>query len=213
MKTAIVLGANGLVGQELVKQLTQNSNYRQIEVLGRRKLDLIDDKIKYHSFDFNQPNLSLLNGDVLFCCLGTTIKKAGSQPEFKKVDYHYVIESAKAAFNNGTKSMVVISAMGADAHSSIFYNKVKGEMERDLSAIGFEKLIIVRPSLLLGHRSEFRLGERVAQVLVSGLNFLIPAKYKGIKAEQVAKAMINYESIASQPVAIYENYDLLKVNS
>jgi len=209
MKTAIVLGANGLVGQELVKQLTENPNYQQIQVLGRRKLALIHDKINYHSFDFNQPNSSLLMGDVLFCCLGTTIKKAGSQSEFRKVDFEYVIQSAKIAFGNGTKSMVVITAMGADAQSSIFYNKVKGEVEKELSSIGFDKLVIVRPSLLLGNRSEFRFGERVAQVCVRFINFLIPTKYKGIKAEQVAKAMIHYESKSSQPVAIYENQQLL----
>lgn len=211
MKTAIVLGANGLVGNELLKLLVDSSQYKSISVLGRSKPSINHSKVIFETFDFNNPDKSKLVGDVLFSCLGTTIKKAGSQEEFRKVDYDYVLQTAKLAHENGTKSMVVISAMGANAASGIFYNRVKGEMEKDLTAIGFEKLIIVRPSLLLGHRKEFRLGELISQKMVSVLNFLIPSKYKGIKAEQVAKAMLHYESSVLQPVSIIENNDLLKV--
>lgn len=211
MKTAIVLGANGLVGNELLKLLVDSSQHKSIHVLGRSKPSINHSKVIFEAFDFNKPDKNKLVGDVLFCCLGTTIKKAGSQEEFRKVDYDYVIHTAKFAHENGIKSMVVISAMGANANSGIFYNRVKGEMEKDLTGIGFEKLIIVRPSLLLGHRKEFRLGELISQKMVSVLNFLIPSKYKGIKAEQVAKAMLHYQSVALQPVSIIENNDLLRV--
>jgi uncharacterized protein YbjT (DUF2867 family) len=211
MKTAIVLGANGLVGKELLKLLIIDSGYKTILVLGRNKPEISHPKIEFVTYNFNQPDKTKLRGDVLFCCLGTTIKKAGSQDEFKKVDYDYVLQSAISAKENGTTSMVVISAMGANAASSIFYNRVKGQVERDLSAIGFESLIIVRPSLLLGKRKEFRLGELISQKIVSVINFLIPSKYKGIKAEQVAKAMLHYQSVTLQPVSIIENNDLLKV--
>ncbi len=211
MKTAIVLGANGLVGKELLKLLIIDSGYKTILVLGRNKPEVSHPKIEFVTYNFNQPDKTKLRGDVLFCCLGTTIKKAGSQDEFKKVDYDYVLQSAISAKENGTTSMVVISAMGANAASSIFYNRVKGQVERDLSAIGFESLIIVRPSLLLGKRKEFRLGELISQKIVSVINFLIPSKYKGIKAEQVAKAMLHYQSVTLQPVSMIENNDLLKV--
>lgn len=189
-KTALIIGASGLIGKRLVQQLLQDKRYEKVTALVRKPLDIKHDKLVQTRYDFDWPNADLAIGEELFCCLGTTIKKAGSQTAFRKVDYDYIVETAKIALANGTKKIAVISSMGADKDASIFYNKIKGETEEALQKLNYEACYILRPSLLMGARDELRMGELVGKLVMTAFSFAIPKKYKGIEAKQVAKAMI-----------------------
>lgn len=192
MKTAIITGATGLTGKSLVKLLIQNKEYKKIILLVRKKLDISEPLVEQVIFDYDKliPQ-DKLKADEMYCCLGTTIRKAGSKENFKKVDLNYVVNTAQLAFEMGVKKFAVVSAMGADTKSLFFYNRVKGEMERQVQEIGFETCAVLRPSLITGKRDEFRLGEWQAKMIMQIFSFLIPAKYKAVKAEKIAMAMIN----------------------
>ncbi len=193
-KSALLLGATGLIGRHLLQLLLADNYYISITAITRRPIsphsklvnligsyDDVDELLKGKSFD-----------DV-YCCLGTTMKKAGSKEDFRKVDYDYPLRVAELAKKEGAKQFVVISAMGANPESSVFYNHVKGEVERDLRAIEFESLHIFRPALLLGPRDEKRLGEKLGQVVFKVLNFLFVGplqKYRAIDYRKVAQAML-----------------------
>lgn len=211
MKTAVIIGATGLIGKALSKQLLEHVRYAQVILLVRKPLALSHPKLKQVLYNFEQPNAEYLKADELYVCMGTTIKTAGSKEAFYKVDYEYVVNTAQTAHVNGVKKCAVISAMGANKNASIFYNKVKGEMEEALNNIGFEELVIVRPSMLLGNRQEFRLGELIGKYLMIGLAFLIPKKYKAIHDYQVAKAMIHYMNTNQTGKVIVENDAMLEV--
>lgn len=209
-KIALVLGATGLVGQKLVERLTQDVNYSSILIVNRREVGYSNPKIQEKVIDFDQIDQSIkqVNATAIFCCIGTTIKTAGSKEAFRKVDYDIPVTFGKIAEKSGVGNFVVISSLGADSNSSAFYSKVKGEMESQLRTLKIPHLTIVRPSLLLGDRDEKRLGEGIAQVLFSVFGFLMVGplkKYKAISADQVAKAMIHYASNPAETV-IENNY-------
>ena len=190
---ACVIGATGLVGTALVRQLLDDSAFDSITVLSRRALPSLADvpRLTQHLVDFDRIDaLQWPHSDILFCCLGTTIKTAGSQDAFRKVDFDYVIQSARAALQAGTRTLVVVSALGANADSPVFYNRVKGEMETAVSTLGFDRLVIVRPSLLAGERSERRPGEHLALNVLKIVGWLVPLKYRPVAATTVARAMI-----------------------
>ena len=209
MKTAIIVGATGLIGKELCNQLLEDDRYEKVKLLVRKRQALTHSKIEEIIIDFNNLNELNVTGDELYCCLGTTIKTAGSKEAFYKVDFEYVVQIAKHALQAGVEQLVVVSAMGADKNSSIFYNKVKGEMEEAVSQLGFQKCVIIRPSMLLGNRTEFRLAELITKKVMTTLSFLIPAKYKAIHDYQVAKAMIFNCNNSQLKVLIVENQDML----
>jgi uncharacterized protein YbjT (DUF2867 family) len=192
-RKAIVAGGTGLVGQSLLKLLLDNDKYSSVQALGRRDTGLVHPKLKYVLSDFEDADSlkDMISGDDVFCCLGTTMKKAGSKEAFYRVDHDYVINLAKAAISKGAQRFFLVSALGADKKSMIFYNRVKGEVERDLSELGFDTLCIFRPSLLLGDRKEQRAGEDIAKSVYKVINPLLPAKYKGIQASVVAAAMLS----------------------
>ncbi|MVM31353.1 oxidoreductase [Spirosoma sp. HMF4905] len=190
-KTALVLGATGLVGELLTHRLVDSPFYQNVKVLVRKSLTWQHPRLQEVLVDFDHPNGLLTQADDVFCCLGTTIKKAGSREAFRKVDYQYPMDIARLSLANGAKQFAIITAMGADPDSSIFYNRVKGDVERDLTALNYPTLLIFRPSLLLGNRSEARLGERIAAGAMRIFGPLIPAKYKGIDAGKVANAMLS----------------------
>lgn len=177
---AVLIGATGLVGSELLKLLCADDSFEQVVVATRRKLDFAHPKIKTILFS-DIADLKLkereLAGECYFCCLGTTIKKAGSHDRFRAVDYNAVIDFAEIAKSHYAKSFVVISAMGADSKSKIFYNQVKGEMENALMALKLNHLVIFRPGLLLGERDEFRPAEAIAIGLAKGLRRFLPNKF------------------------------------
>lgn len=189
-KTALVIGASGLIGEILTHRLVDSPFYEKVKVLVRKSLPWQHPHLQEVQFDFDHPNGLLTQADDIFCCLGTTIKKAGSKEAFRKVDYQYPMDIARLSLTNGARQFAIVTAMGANADSSIFYNRVKGDVERDLTALNYPTLLIFRPSLLLGNRSENRLGERIASGAMRLFSPFIPAKYKGIEADKVAKSML-----------------------
>lgn len=192
MKTALVVGASGLIGSSLVKMLLSNTQYSSVHILVRKEIELVHPKLSQHVVDFDQLDTLAVDFTVddAFCTLGTTIAKAGSQAAFIKVDHDYVISFAKKALSLGVEGFFVVSSMGAGISSKIFYNRIKGLMEEDLKTLNFPTLIIFRPSLLLGPRSEKRAGEKFAGWMMTAFDFAIPSKYKAIHVDQVAKRMI-----------------------
>lgn len=190
-KTALVVGATGLIGDLLTHQLVESSLYDKIKVLVRKSLSWQHPRLQEIKYDFERPNGLPIQADDIFCCLGTTMKKAGSREAFQKVDYQYPMDIARRGLANGASQFAIVTSMGADADSTFFYNRVKGEVERDLTALNYPTLLIFRPSLLLGNRpADSRLGERLAEGAMRLFSPLIPAKYKGIEASKVAQAML-----------------------
>ena len=191
-RSALVAGASGLVGGFLLQSLLENPLYREVCSLGRRALPQQHPKLTQRAVDFARLETEALpSSEDAFCCLGTTIKKAGSQEAFRAVDHDAVLAFAKAARKAGARRFLLISALGADARSRIFYNRVKGETEEDLKSVGFESLVILRPSLLLGERAESRPGEHAAIVVTKVLGPLLrPFSGRPIEARTVARAMV-----------------------
>lgn len=218
MKTALIAGASGLVGKSLLYTLLEQQNYTRITVLVRKPLAIKHHLVHQVIVDWHNLDkvAGELNANDVYCCLGTTIKQAGTREKFKEVDYGYAIELAKITLANGCEQFLLISAMGANAHSGIFYNRVKGETENTLTKMGFPSLAIIRPSLLLGNRKEFRLGEKIGQVVMKiiGFSMIGPIrKYKAIHASTVAKAMAKAAHEKLSGVRILENdvlFDLAK---
>lgn len=192
-RTVLVAGASGLVGREILKGLLDDDSVAAVHSLGRRELPLQHPKLTQHIVDF-QALPALPRVDEAFIALGTTIKVAGSQEAFRAVDCDAVIAVAKAARAAGATRLGVVSAMGANARSSVFYNRVKGDTEAALSALGFETLVIARPSFLAGDREALgqpvRSGEGLALNVSRWLAPLIPDNYRSIDARCVARALL-----------------------
>lgn len=191
MTSALIAGASGLVGGLLLKHLLADSRYEHVVSLGRRKLDVDHPKLRQESVDFaSLDQLAPFPAcDDVFSCLGTTIKKAGSKDAFYAVDHDAVIAVGKAARAAGAKQMLHVSSLGADAGSMIFYNRVKGETERDVAGLGFDAAIAFQPSIIDGERAESRAGEQIG-LAVSRLFAPILGKYKPTPADAIARAMI-----------------------
>jgi uncharacterized protein YbjT (DUF2867 family) len=194
-RTALVFGGTGLVGKQLVDQLVMDERFLKIRVFNRREVTYSNEKIDSYKVDLSDISSfkQLVSGDVLFCCLGTTIKKAGNRQNFSKIDKDLPISLASVAFDNGVDHFMVISSIGANAKSSNFYLRTKGLMEHGIRSYRFQRITIVRPSLLLGKREEFRAMERLAAQILGWTSFLfigLLRKYKPIKAENVALAMV-----------------------
>jgi uncharacterized protein YbjT (DUF2867 family) len=207
-RTALIAGASGLVGSHLLRMLLQSDRYSQVISVGRRELAIIHPKLDQQIVDFDhlQKSASELAADDVFCCLGTTIKKAGSKEAFYKVDHTYVTQLAEVTLRRNASQFLVVSAMGADAGSRIFYNRVKGEMEQDVRALGFTSLHIFRPSLLLGEREEHRTGEAIGAKIMRPLTALMLGplrKYRPIKAETVASAMLRAAALDQKGEKVY----------
>ncbi|MFY0525003.1 oxidoreductase [Archangium gephyra] len=209
-RTALVAGASGLVGGFLLDALLEAPQYREVHSLGRRPLPRQHPKLVQHTVDFAR-----LGGEALppaqeaFCCLGTTIKKAGSQEAFRAVDHDAVLAFASAAKKAGVQRFLVVTALGSDARSRVFYNRVKGETEEALKAMGFESLVILQPSLLLGERAESRPGERAAIIASRVLAPLLrPLASRPIEARTVARAMVALAQAAPQGVRVAPSGEL-----
>lgn len=196
MAEAWLMGATGLVGRETLAALLQDERFDRVLAIVRRPTGVSHARLAERMVDFDrlEHELQGCSGDVAICALGTTIKQAGSQAQFRRVDYEYVLAFARAALAGGVQHFLVVTALGADARSRVFYNRVKGELEDALSALPFSSLTIVRPSLLLGHRDEPRLGERLA----APLSRLLPRAYRGVEAGKVARALVR---LAREPAA------------
>lgn len=192
-RTALVAGATGLVGRELLRGLLADETVRRVHALGRRPPAQADPKLRFHAVDFTALPTLPAAGEC-YIALGTTIKVAGSREAFRAVDHDAVVNVAKAARAAGVTRLGVVSAMGADAHSSIFYSRVKGETEDALGKLGFDTLVIARPSMLAGDRASLgqpvRGGEELAIGLSRWLGPVIPANYRPIPAASVAHALL-----------------------
>ena len=193
MKTALMIGATGLVGSQLLRQLLADARFDKVIALGRKTTGQAHQKLEDRVVDFDAPASwsSLVRGDVAFSSLGTTRKQAGSLAAQKKVDYDYQLAFAKAAASNGVPTYVLVSSSSADPRSRIFYTRLKGELDRDVQELGFERVRILRPSLL-GGRPEARGGERLGSALLGAVNALgIARRYREIPGSVVARAMVN----------------------
>ncbi len=213
MRSAIVVGSTGLVGSHLVQYLCESEEYVSVTTLARRKLGYEHQKLVERIVNFDELEEEDLEfADEVFCCLGTTIKKAGTRENFEKVDLEYPLHIASLAKKRGVRHFIVISAMGAGEKSLAHYSRVKGKLEKELIAMDFPQLSIVRPSLLVGDRQEFRLGEKAGELVLKVINPMLIGPLKGtrsIKASQVALAM---KVIALQgeqaKVAVYDSAQL-----
>jgi uncharacterized protein YbjT (DUF2867 family) len=194
MKTALVIGATGLVGKELVRQLLEDGRFGRVIVLVRRSTGRSHPRLEEHLVDFDNPPgwHHLVRGDVLFSAMGTTLKKAGSQEAQYKIDYTYQYDAARAAAENGVPAYVLVSSAGANARSRIFYSRMKGELEDAVKGLPFSFIRIIQPGILAGGREEFRLGERIGIGVMSVLG-QVPGltAYKPYHASVVARALIN----------------------
>ena len=213
-KTALVLGASGLVGNELVKTLIQRNQYNKIHLLVRRPIDHFESTVcEQHAVDFDklEAYLELFQVADVFCCLGTTIKKAKSKEAFRKVDYDYPVEAAKLALKGGAEKFLIVSAMGSDSQSRFFYNRVKGDVETSLKSLNLPSLHIFRPSLLLGERKEFRFGEKLAAKASGLLNKIMvgPLRpFRAIEAKKVAMAMAIVAEAVATGVFTYPSHEI-----
>lgn len=206
MKTALVIGATGLVGTQLVDLLIKDDRFSTIKIFVRRTTGRKNAKIQEHIIDFDKQEQwkQMVTGDVLFSSMGTTIKKAGSQDAQYKIDYTYQYNFAKAAAENGVAAYVLVSSAGASAQSKIFYNRMKGELENAVKQLPFAHISIMQPGILAGNRQEFRPGEKIGIAVMSVFKY-IPGltRFRPIDANIVAKAMINASFKNKKPVATY----------
>lgn len=191
-KTALVIGASGLVGQQLVKQLLNHSEFEKVKIFVRRKSGISHQKLEEMVIDFDQPEswATLVTGDVLFSTLGTTIKTAKTKENQYRVDFTYQHEFAKAAMQNDVPVYILVSSMGANAQSTVFYSRMKGELDEAVSKLKFRKTIVFRPSILDGNRQEKRAGEKIGLVISRFLTRFILKKYRPTPVDTLAKKMI-----------------------
>ncbi len=207
-KTAIVFGATGLVGKELIFELLEHANFLKVIAVVRKTLPFSNPKLEQIiTADFtNLDHLSLqVAADVFFCCIGTTIKKAGSQDAFKRVDLDIPVAIARLADSLHIPNLVIISSIGVNAQTSNFYLKTKAEMEQKVQAAYRGNLKIVRPSFLMGNRAEYRPVEKIASVVAKVLSVIMIgplAKYKGIEAWDVARAMIQSINLPKERIIV-----------
>jgi len=188
--SVLIAGATGLVGGECLRLLLADPAFDPVHAVVRRPLPAAPgvDKLRQHVTELDQMAMALtdLRADAVICALGTTIRKAGSQEKFRLVDFEYPLALARLGLERGARHYLLVSSLGADARSRVFYSRTKGELEEAVSALGYRSLTIARPSLLLGERAEFRLGEQI----LARLGFLMPRKYKPVAARAVAAALV-----------------------
>jgi uncharacterized protein YbjT (DUF2867 family) len=201
-KTAIIIGASGLTGGLLLKKLLKDERYSRIKLFSRRSSGISNSKIEEHLIDlFELENYEgVFKADVVFCCIGTTKKKTPDQSQYHKIDFGIPVAAAKLCKENGINTLIVMSSMGANTRSSIFYSRTKGEMEAAVLAENIPNTYLLRPSLIKGNRKEKRTGEKITAAFMSFFDlFLFGSlkKCRSIKAERIAEAMLR---LANQPI-------------
>jgi len=194
-KTAILLGGSGAVGSELLQLLLADNRYEKIKLFARSSINVRDTKIEEHLVNlFELENYAdVFTGDEVYCCIGTTKAKTPDKKTYHAIDYGIPVAAAKLAADNGIETYVVVSAIGADADSSVFYNRTKGEMQEAVLAENIHKVHLLQPSLILAERKDNRIVEKIAEGFMWVINPLLfgdAAKYKSIKAATIAKAML-----------------------
>jgi hypothetical protein len=216
-KTALLVGSTGLIGNLLLKDLLNDDYFQKIEVWVRRPLGINHPKLIEKIIDFNSiTNISPQTVSHIFCCLGTTIHKARTKEAFKKVDFDYVVNTAEYAGRCNAEKFIVVSSIGANKNSSGFYLRVKGDMEEAIKKISIPGIYILRPSLLLGKRNEFRLGEIISKFFMTFLGLFLFGKFrkfKAIRASVVAKAMIFVAIHHEKGIFTFESDQIEKYSS
>ncbi|MCD8509437.1 MAG: NAD-dependent epimerase/dehydratase family protein [Bacillus sp. (in: Bacteria)] len=211
MKRAMVAGATGLIGKNLLVELIRSGKYKEVIIITRRELAVDEAVVKQYVIDFDklEDHGELFTGvDDVYVCLGTTMKKAKSKKQFMKVDYTFPLKLAKLAKEANVKQFLIITSIGADRDSLFFYSKVKGKLEEALVTLKLRSLHIFRPSLLVGKREELRFGEKAAEFISKPLSILLSGpleKYKPVKGEYLAKVMCAVAQEESSGVHIYES--------
>ncbi|MBR1576678.1 MAG: NAD(P)H-binding protein [Bacteroidales bacterium] len=210
---ALVIGATGAVGRDLIQQLLEDGSFERIDVFVRREIAVTSAQLISHVVDFDHPEswTALLTGDVLFSCLGTTIKAAGGQDAQWKVDYTYQYQAAKAARENGVSTLVLVSSVGANALSRVFYTRMKGQLDEDVQKLGFPGVFILRPPSLIRKGSD-RFGEKLGVAALKALNAIgIMRSWKPMPTEEVASAMIRLAKTETTGTHIIESQNIRSV--
>jgi uncharacterized protein YbjT (DUF2867 family) len=218
VKTALIIGSTGLIGSELLNLLLDSNDYLKVITFVKRDTGIKHPKLTQHIIDFDKPETykELIVGDDFFCSIGTTIKKAGSKKAFRKVDFGYPKQFAAFALHNKVKNYLIISSLGANAKSGNFYLKTKGEIQDFLKDCDFESVAVLQPSLLLGNRTEFRLGEKVGAFFMKTFSLLFVGnlkKYKPIESKTVAKALLKIAQTNNKGFKIYESDAIQKIGN
>jgi len=208
--TSLVIGSTGLIGKKLIFELSKKDS--KVIAIARRSISNLPENVSLLEINFDDflENGSLPSCDHIYICLGTTIKKAGSQSEFKKVDFDYCVSFAKKARDAGATKISLVSSVGANPFAKNFYLKTKGEVEEEIKKIDFQYINIFRPSLLLGRREENRFLEKIGQNLSSFINlFLIGSlrKYKSIKSSNVAYCLANYQQSGGIKYLYFDDFN------
>lgn len=210
-RTALLAGATGLVGSHVLEDLLADDTWSRVVTVGRRATPQRHEKLEQRVLDLGtiEAQGDLPHADDIFCCLGTTIKQAGSQAAFRRVDHDFVLALARGGLRIGATQFLLISGIGADPESRVFYSRVKGEVETEIRKLPYRAVQLFRPGLLLGERNEFRFGERVAMLVVPLVHpFLLGRlrRYHSIQASDVAHAMVRIAREAPRGPNVFE-YD------
>jgi uncharacterized protein YbjT (DUF2867 family) len=216
MKTATIIGSTGLIGGHILELLRKDQHFSHIRLLVRRTIKINDPKVEIVVIDFNnaeQYKAGIAGSNAVFCAIGTTQKKVGGDKDaYRKVDFDIPVNAARFCAATGCEQFLLVSSVGADSKGSNFYIKLKGEVEDEVKNAKVNTTHIFRPSMLLGHReNEFRLAERIIQPIMSTLNFLIPTKWKAVKATDVAKAMVAAAKNNHPGFHIHEYREIMKL--
>lgn len=209
---ATLIGATGMIGNQLLQLLLEDSFFDTVRILVRRPYPQEHPKLEKKLVDFNDAEsfrLALEDSDVIFSCIGTTQKKVkGDKAAYRAIDYAIPVHAARLGKEGGCQSFLLVSSVGANAGSSNFYLQLKGETEDAVIESGIPRIHIFRPSLLLGNREEFRFSEKIAVYVMPVFSFLVPKKYRPIKSADVAKAMLRASKKNEEGVKIYEYKDI-----
>jgi len=207
MKIAIVIGATGVVGKKLVDRLAKQESIEKIIAITRRAVEYQSNKVvnEVVNFDKLENHRDIFQGDIFFSCLGTTAKQAGSLTKQRLVDFDYQYNAAKICVENNVKHYMLVSSNGANANSKSSYLKMKGELENEILLLPFQRISILQPSLLLGERDDFRLGEVLASWILPTLCQLpFLKRYRPISGDEVAKKMVTLSSLNGNTKAVYK---------
>ena len=210
--TATLVGATGLIGSYLLDELLNDPYFDTVRILIRRPLDITHPKLEKKIVDFNDSDSLLVavsNSEVLFCAIGSTMKKVkGDKEAYRKIDFEIPVKLARFCKMTGCEKFILVSSAGANSKSRYFYQRLKEETEEAIKSVGLETVHIMRPSLLLGERKEFRLGENIGKAVMTSLSFLIPEKYKAIQGKDVAKVMIVLAKKNDEGIFVHENLEI-----
>ncbi|WP_018612031.1 NAD(P)H-binding protein [Segetibacter koreensis] len=218
--TAVVVGATGLIGEQLVQQLLNDPAFSKVRILVRRQVKLSHPKLEVEIVNFDnltEYRRKLGQGDCIFCCIGTTEKKVkGDKKAYRKIDVDIPLNAAKMGKDAGFTKYLLVSAVGADAHSKNFYLRFKGELEREIADVNFHSFHVFRPSILFGERKEFRLAESIGKGVMQGLSGLFAGKlkkYRGIDSADVARAMVAAAKSDGKGMYVHHYDDMMRVSS